>query len=150
MHMADQCGRTAGTITNSPAPETTTPTQTAVGHRGGSHRRESDERDRDVLLVLPDVCRHADLRLAHEQMQVHLTCRIERCAWKAAAYRTLVSTGRLTPQAVTHRERAAARGMRFPSYDEPDIAHHDLDVPTLQKVLEGLSALTGSTEPLRG
>ncbi|WP_280309377.1 hypothetical protein [Nocardia abscessus] len=104
----------------------------------------------DALLVAPDICRHADVRLAHEQMQVHLTCRIERCAWKAAAYRTLVSTGRLTPQAVTHRERAAARGMRFPSYDEPDIAHHDLDVPTLQKVLEGLSALTGSTEPLRG
>ncbi|WP_280373401.1 hypothetical protein [Nocardia abscessus] len=104
----------------------------------------------DTLLVLPDVCRHADVRLAHEQMQVHLTCRIERCAWKAAAYRTLVSTGRLTPQAVTHRERAAARGMRFPSFDEPDIAHHDLDVPTLQKVLEGLSALAGSTEPLRG
>jgi hypothetical protein len=150
MHMVDQCGRTPGTITNSPAPEATTPTQTAVGHRGGSHRRESDERDRDVLLVLPDVCRHAGVRLAHEQMQVHLTCRIERCAWKAAAYRTLVSTGRLTPQSVTHRERAAARGMRFPSHDEPGSAHPDLDVPTLQKVLEGLSALTGSTEPLRG
>ncbi|MGY2006537.1 hypothetical protein ACW9HC_06115 [Nocardia gipuzkoensis] len=61
-----------------------------------------------------------------------------------------MSTGRLTPQAVTHRERAAARGMRFPSHDEFGSTHPDLDVPTLQKVLEGLSALTASTEPLRG
>ncbi|WP_157170915.1 hypothetical protein [Nocardia araoensis] len=90
------------------------------------------------------------MRLAHEQMRAHLACRIERCAWKAAAYRTLVITGRLTPQAVSHRERAAARGLRFPSQDERGDTDRTLDVHTIRAVLEQLSALPTPPESSRG
>ncbi|AHH15678.1 hypothetical protein NONO_c08710 [Nocardia nova SH22a] len=37
----------------------------------------------------------------------------DRCAWKAAAFRTLVGAGHLAPQSVSPRERAAARGIRL-------------------------------------
>ncbi len=135
MHMAEEHGTELESVTNYAAVEGDT-----RGRHSATH----------ALLVLPEVCGHTDVRLAHEQMRVHLTCRIERCAWKAAAYRTLVSSGRLTPQVVSHRERAAARGMRFPSSDEPGSAGHGPDVHTLQEVLERLSALAAPPEPMRG
>ncbi len=140
MHMAEEHGTELGFVANHEVADRDTGGSSTDGRHSATH----------ALLVLPDVCGHADVRLAHEQMRVHLTCRIERCAWKAAAYRTLVSSGRLTPQAVSHRERAAARGMRFPSPDEPGSAGHGPDVHTLQEVLERLSALAVPPEPMRG
>ncbi|MGW4370790.1 hypothetical protein ACWEKT_34640 [Nocardia takedensis] len=34
---------------------------------------------------------------AHHEMQVHRTCRLDGCARKAAAFRTLIEAGRVTP-----------------------------------------------------
>ncbi|MFG3614399.1 hypothetical protein [Nocardia sp. NPDC047654] len=59
-------------------------------------------------------------------------------------------TGRLTPQAVSHRERATERGMDFPSHDGTRSADHTLDVHTIQAVLERLSALATPPEIQRG
>ncbi|MEU2043403.1 hypothetical protein [Nocardia niwae] len=140
--MAEQHGTELDFVTNSRAPEPTTRDFRPPRHGGRGAP--------DALFAPPDSCRHADVQLAHEQMRAHLACRIERCAWKAAAYRTLVDAGRLTPQAVSHRERAAARGMKFPSLDEGRRADHFHDVPTIQAVLERLSALATPAESTRG
>ncbi|WP_327109796.1 hypothetical protein OHB12_18180 [Nocardia sp. NBC_01730] len=105
--------------------------------------------NRDALLTPPEVCGRADVRLAHEQMRVHRSCRVERCVWKAAAYHTLVSAGRLTPQTVSPRERAAARGVQFPPLDEPGRADWSLVAHTLQEVLKRLSELATPPESCR-
>ncbi|MEU6830272.1 hypothetical protein ABZ894_16625 [Nocardia beijingensis] len=147
--MAEQHGTELDIVTNSRAPESITQDSQPTGHGAESHRRWRGEVT-GGLFVPPGMCAHADVRLAHEQMRVHLTCRVERCAWKAAAYRTLVLAGRLTPQAVSHRERAAARGIGFPSHDECGNAGHTLDVHTIQAVLERLSALAAPPDSPRG
>ncbi|WP_157172860.1 hypothetical protein [Nocardia exalbida] len=147
--MAEQHGTELDFVTNSRASERITHDQQPTRHGIGTHRHGRREVV-DGLLVPPGICGHADVRLAHEQMRAHLTCRIERCAWKAAAYRTLVIAGRLTPQAVSHRERAAARGIGFPSPDESGNIDRALDVQTIQAVLERLSALAAPPDALRG
>ncbi|MFE7743605.1 hypothetical protein [Nocardia sp. NPDC057455] len=144
--MAEPHGTNLDFVTNSRTAEPDTRNHQPAGPGTESHPQER----RAALLVPPGMCHQADARLAHEQMRAHLGCRIERCAWKAAAYRTLVITGRLTPQAVSHRERAAARGMDFPSHDGTRSAEHTLDVHTIQAVLERLSTLTPPPETLRG
>lgn len=149
MHMAEQHGTELDFVTNSRASERITHDPQPTGHGVGLHRHGGGEVT-EGLLVPPGICAHADVRLAHEQMRVHLACRIERCAWKAAAYRTLVITGRLTPQAVSHRERAAARGIGFPSHDESGDVDHVLGVHTIQAVLERLSALAAPPDSPRG
>lgn len=149
MHMAEHHGTESDSVTDSRASEPTTRDFRPPRHGAGPHRDGGRETP-DALFALPDSCRHADVQLAHEQMRAHLACRSERCAWKAAAYRTLVFAGRLTPQAVSHRERAAARGMQFPSLDEGRSADHRHDVPTIQAVLERLSALATPPESARG
>lgn len=105
--------------------------------------------NQDSLLTPPEVCGHADLRLAHAQMQAHRFCRVQRCVWKAAAYRTLVSAGRLTPQTLSPRERAAARGIQFPAHGERGVADRNPSARTLREVLERLSELATPPEPLR-
>ncbi|MEU6184330.1 hypothetical protein [Nocardia sp. NPDC047038] len=147
--MAEQHGTELDFVTNSRAPAPITCDQQPTSHGIGPHRPGRREAT-DGLLVPPGICRRADVQLAHEQMRAHLACRIERCAWKAAAYRTLVITGRLIPQAVSHRERAAARGLRFPSHDGHDNADRAVDVRTIQAVLEQLSALAAPPESFRG
>ncbi|BDT97970.1 hypothetical protein IFM12276_09990 [Nocardia sputorum] len=149
MHMTEHHGTELDFVTNFRASDPNTRDFRPPTHGTGSHRHGGRGAP-DGLLVPPEICRHADVQLAHEQMRAHLTCRIERCAWKAAAYRTLVFAGRLIPQAVSHRERAAARGMRFPSHDEGRRADHLHDVPTIQAVLERLSALATPPESARG
>jgi hypothetical protein len=67
-------------------------------------------------IVVPDhVCALAGPELAHEQMQRHLDCRIDLCAWKWVAYTTLVHHGRIVPSASSPLERAARRGLTVPS-----------------------------------
>ncbi|MBF6194865.1 hypothetical protein [Nocardia implantans] len=144
--MTEQPGTELEFVTNSRAPEPNTHDLRSTVPGTGSHRHGVTE----GLFVPPGICARADVRLAHEQMRAHLTCRIERCAWKAAAYRTLVITGRLTPQAVSHRERAAARGIGFPSQDDSGDTDHVLDVHTIQAVLEQLSALAAPPDAARG
>ncbi|MEV6324444.1 hypothetical protein AB0M45_25130 [Nocardia sp. NPDC051787] len=102
------------------------------------------------LLTPPDVCRRADVRLAHAQMRAHRTCRVQRCVWKAAAYHTLVAAGRLTPQTLSPRERAAARGIPFPAHDWSGAADPRPAARTLHEVLERLSELAVPAEPPRG
>jgi hypothetical protein len=100
----------------------------------------------DAVCAPPEVCGHADVRLAHEQMRAHRGCRIERCVWKAAAYHTLVSAGCLAPQAMSPRERAASRGIRFPSLEESGCSGAQPTVHTLQEVLARLTKLAAAPE----
>lgn len=71
--------------------------------------------DGAVIVAPSQVCDRADVELAHELMRHHLVCRVDRCVWKEAAYRTLVDAGRLTPPMWSLRERAAARGLCVPA-----------------------------------
>lgn len=68
------------------------------------------KRLRPLLVTVPPLCDAVDVTLAHGLWQRHRACRINRCVWKAAAYQTLVLAGRLVPQSMSPRERAAARG----------------------------------------
>ncbi|MFI6955258.1 hypothetical protein ACIBJI_17500 [Nocardia sp. NPDC050408] len=77
-------------------------------------RRKEAKQLRPVLVAVPPLCDAADVMLAHGLWQRHRACRINRCVWKSAAYQTLVLAGRLVPQSMSPRERAAARGIDFP------------------------------------
>jgi hypothetical protein len=94
-----------------------------------------------TTIVPPEVCGHADLELAHAQMRAHRHCRIQRCVWKAAAYHTLVAAGRLVPQSLPPRLRAAVRGIEFPALDHEPPSTGGPTSHTLQEVLDKLSAL---------
>ncbi|MEV6336392.1 hypothetical protein AB0M12_16910 [Nocardia vinacea] len=96
----------------------------------------------DTIVTLPSVCGNADIDLAHEQMREHRACRIGRCVWKAAAYYTLVDAGRLVPQSLTPRERAAARGLEFPPLDSQVHVDGGPTLRTLREVLDKLTELT--------
>ncbi|WP_433522444.1 hypothetical protein ACQPZ2_35725 [Nocardia pseudovaccinii] len=95
----------------------------------------------DTILAPPSVCGYADIELAHEQMRQHRACRIGRCVWKAAAYYTLVDAGRLAPESLTPRERAAARGLEFPPLDNQVHAGDGPRLQTLREVLDKLTEL---------
>lgn len=93
------------------------------------------------IVAPPLVCGYAEIELAHEQMRRHRTCRIQGCAWKAAAYQTLVHTGRIAPQSIPPRQRAAARDLPFPvlgAESQPDVTPTP---QTLREVLERLANL---------
>ncbi|WP_024802890.1 hypothetical protein [Nocardia sp. BMG51109] len=77
---------------------------------------------------------------ARRIMRQHIGCRALDCARKASAYTCLVRAGKIVPPAETPRERAAARGVRFPprSSDPPPLAGPDLS--TLLALLDGLAA----------
>jgi hypothetical protein len=102
---------------------------------------------RDGLIVAPpEICAHADVDLAHRLMRRHLACRLDRCAWKAAAFHTLAESGKLVPQALAPRERAAARGIAFPPCECHQPAVGGPTVQTLREVLDALLDLA-SPEP---
>lgn len=94
-----------------------------------------------VIVTASQICHRADVELAHEQMQRHLACRVDRCVWKAAAYRTLVDAGRVAPQTSSPRERAAARRLAFPPLDSEPSAHSGPTTQTIRDVLDKLSEL---------
>lgn len=102
-----------------------------------------------MIVTPPKMCEYADVELAHEQMRRHRDCRVNRCAWKAAAYQTLVAAGRLAPQTSTPRERAAARDIEFPPLDNEPPTDGGPTLQTLREVLDKLSNLalpaTGGT-----
>jgi hypothetical protein len=95
----------------------------------------------DTIVTPPEVCGHADVELAHAQMRRHRGCRVDRCVWKAAAYYTLVDTGRLAPQSLSPRERAAARGIVFPPLGSEPPAGDGPTPRTLREVLDKLAQL---------
>ncbi|WP_063039378.1 hypothetical protein [Nocardia pseudovaccinii] len=96
---------------------------------------------RDTIVTPPKICGYADIESAHEQMREHRACRIGRCVWKTAAYYTLVDAGRLAPQSLTPRERAAARGIEFPPLDNEAYAGGGPTAQTLRDVLNKLTEL---------
>ncbi|WP_062992872.1 hypothetical protein [Nocardia anaemiae] len=103
---------------------------------------ESAKQSRPVLVTVPPLCDAVDVALAHELWQRHRACRINRCVWKSAAYQTLVLAGRLIPQSMSPRERAAARGIDFPRAPESDaLPPFGHSVGTLREVLDRLESL---------
>lgn len=94
-----------------------------------------------MIVTPPQICDYADIALAHEQMRLHLACRVDRCVWKTAAYHTLVEAGRLAPQTLAPRERAAARGLPFPPLDCESPTGAGPTRQTLREVLDRLSEL---------
>ncbi|WP_067478641.1 hypothetical protein [Nocardia amamiensis] len=101
----------------------------------------------DEILIAPaTLCGSTDVQLAHETMRGHRACRVERCVWKAAAHHTLVLAGRLVPPLRSPRERAAARGVDFPTLDT-DISHTDLG-PALETMREVLNKLIEPDSPV--
>ncbi|MEV0111300.1 hypothetical protein AB0H42_33935 [Nocardia sp. NPDC050799] len=52
---------------------------------------------------------------AHRTMQVHLTCNPLDCPRKAAAFARLAEAGRLVPASRSPRQRAAVRGIPYPT-----------------------------------
>ncbi|BCK54996.1 hypothetical protein [Nocardia wallacei] len=95
-----------------------------------------------MTVTPPRICGLAEVLLAHQQMQRHRGCRIDRCGWKWVAYCTLVHHGRIAPQRTGPRERAHARGIDFPVGGVGPARIADApELPTLQQVLDGLAAL---------
>ena len=93
------------------------------------------------IIAAPRLCGHAEIALAHVQMQRHRECRIDSCAWKAAAYQTLVLTGHLVPQSLPPRARAAARGITFPALNSEPVAEDAPASESLRRVLDSLAQL---------
>ncbi|WP_062997257.1 hypothetical protein [Nocardia mikamii] len=105
--------------------------------------------DEDALLALPDICDLSQIELAHDLMQRHRNCRIEQCAWKQVAYRTLVHVRRIEPPRLSPRERAHRRGIEFPVGSDVSGLPLRSAVPieTFQQVLAGLSELANDLYP---
>ncbi|MBO0854700.1 MAG: hypothetical protein J2P18_13170 [Nocardia sp.] len=88
---------------------------------------------------------------AQRIMQRHRECRAPLCPRKAAAYTVLVQEGKIVPSALSPRERARARGLRYPvrgNYSFPE----GVDVGTLLAVLDALAkdpALDGNRNAAR-
>ncbi|WP_063046532.1 hypothetical protein [Nocardia pseudovaccinii] len=100
------------------------------------------KQSRTVLVTVPPLCDAVDVTLAHGLWQRHCACRINRCVWKSAAYQTLVLAGRLVPQSMSPRERAAARGIDYPRASESDALLPSGHSPgTLREVLDKLESL---------
>ncbi|MEV5647747.1 hypothetical protein AB0L57_05775 [Nocardia sp. NPDC052254] len=87
------------------------------------------------------MCGYAEIELAHEQMRRHRNCRIHGCSWKAAAHQTLVHAGKLAPQSVPPRQRAAERDLAFPVLDEAPQPEVTPTPHTLREVLQRLADL---------
>jgi hypothetical protein len=95
-----------------------------------------------ILVTAPPLCDVADTTLAHRLWQRHRACQVNRCVWKAAAYQTLVLAGRLVPQSISPRERAAARGIEYPAVSDIGTPSLSGQAPgTLREVLERLESL---------
>ncbi|MGQ4600454.1 hypothetical protein [Nocardia sp. R6R-6] len=104
-----------------------------------------------IVVAPPLICGDADVELAHRLMQAHRACRIDRCAWKLAAYHTLVVYGRIVPQTRSPRERAAERKISFPPMED-DNTFPECTFPsqTLRQVLDQLNRLSPEQRPEAG
>ncbi|WP_153413242.1 hypothetical protein [Nocardia macrotermitis] len=105
---------------------------------------------RIIVAAEPHVCVDADIALAHEQMRIHRACRTHRCAWKAAAFQTLVQAGRVVPQSLSPRMRAAMRGIAFPALDHEPSPVGGPTSSTLREVLDRLDELVTPMPGMRG
>ncbi|WP_218019607.1 hypothetical protein, partial [Nocardia flavorosea] len=75
---------------------------------------------------------------AHRIMQAHRACNPLDCPRKAAAFALLADTGKLVPATRSPRERAAARGLPYPTA-EPMATSAGPPVDVLQRLLAGLT-----------
>lgn len=89
----------------------------------------------DTIVIPSEICEHATLNLAHAQMQHHLDCRIDHCAWKWVAYATLVHHGRIVPPPTA--PHGGARHRTVPTLNS---TNHPEPQP-FQKILDGLDRL---------
>lgn len=102
---------------------------------------------RQIFVAPQPLCDFADVQLAHVLSQRHRACPVHQCMWKAAAQHTLVMAGRLVPQSMSPRERAAARGIDYPPTPragEPWNSGPALG--TLREVLDRLESLAHDTD----
>ncbi|WP_433682113.1 hypothetical protein [Nocardia sp. CA-119907] len=105
---------------------------------------------RQIFVVPQPLCDFADVELAHELSQRHRACRIHQCVWKAAAQHTLVLAGRLVPQSMSPRERAAARGIAYPPTPGIDAPMHGgPTLGTLREVLDRLESMAHDSDDVR-
>ncbi|WP_067888137.1 hypothetical protein [Nocardia vaccinii] len=95
----------------------------------------------ETIVIPSTVCERAELGLAHDQMQRHLDCRIDRCAWKWVAHATLVHHGRVVPPLTGPHERAYRRGLALPVEATVTRAPNITEPQTFQKILDGLDRL---------
>lgn len=95
----------------------------------------------ETIVIPSDVCERAELGLAHAQMQRHLDCRIDRCAWKWVAYATLVHHGRVVPPLTGPDERAHRRGLAWPAEVTVRRAPNINEPQPFRKILDGLDRL---------
>ncbi|MET9028279.1 hypothetical protein ABZW96_22045 [Nocardia sp. NPDC004168] len=94
----------------------------------------------ETVVDVPVICDDADVELAHRIMQEHHACRIDLCAWKRTAFHTLVVRGRIVPQTLSPRERAAERNIPFPPIGgAPASVDAVVAPPTLRQVLDMLN-----------
>lgn len=101
-----------------------------------------------IFVTPPPLCDSVDVTLAHALWQQHRACHINRCVWKAAAHHTLILAGRLVPQSMSPRERAAARGIDYsPGNDAPSLGGPAAG--TLREVLERLESLVHDPDDSR-
>ncbi len=70
----------------------------------------------ETIVIPSEICPQADLDLAHQQMQHHLSCRIDHCAWKWVAYTTLIHHGHVVPAELAPLDRARQRGLHLPPH----------------------------------
>ncbi|MET8877630.1 hypothetical protein [Nocardia sp. NPDC004604] len=105
---------------------------------------------RQIFVVPQPLCDFTDVELAHVLSQRHRECRVHQCVWKAAAQHTLVLTGRLVPQSMSPRERAAARGIDYPPTPGIDAQMHGgPTLGTLREVLDRLESLAHDSDDVR-
>lgn len=106
--------------------------------------------ERQIFVAPQPLCDFADVELAHALSQRHRACRIHQCVWKAAAQHTLVMAGRLVPQSMSPRERAAVRGIDYPP--TPGTGKPRQGGPTLgtlREVLDRLESLAHDPDDAR-
>ncbi|MEV6336524.1 hypothetical protein AB0M12_17595 [Nocardia vinacea] len=103
--------------------------------------------ERQIFVAPQPLCDFADVELAHALSQQH---RIHQCVWKAAAQHTLVMAGRLVPQSLSPRERAAVRGIAYPPTPGTDKPQQDgPTLGTLREVLDRLESLAHDPDDAR-
>ncbi|WP_067673507.1 hypothetical protein [Nocardia miyunensis] len=94
----------------------------------------------DDLVIPSGVCDRAEPELAHRLMQQHHMCRMDQCAWKWVAYGTLVRHGCIVAPQFSPRQRAHARGIKFPAARSATPA--DPPAPqTFRQVLDAMDKL---------
>ncbi|WP_155981471.1 hypothetical protein [Nocardia sp. BMG111209] len=97
----------------------------------------------EIVTALPVaalvVCAHTDVDQAHRLWRRHRACTPHTCVVKRAALQILVLAGKVVPQTVSLRDRAAGRGIDLEDPPEPAAPMLTLGTAELLAMLEGLA-----------